>query len=192
MAKGYFIRTDPSPFKIRFDLNEPVKVIKQGDVIYVEYQTYKDVVGFTFIGWSPPKNTDISQDPLRPTTLYEGEEIDVVGVQAVRQAPHKIFLENKKKQEQSESKPTQIKFQEDNTSAVKPPELPAANLSEEELEGDALIAYLKKFGQKNWFIMKKEKAKEYMERLKVDYSSQPDNKTELIRHLKSFIDNQPD
>lgn len=190
MAKGYFQRTDPSPFKVRFDLNEPVKTIKKGDIIYVEYRTYKDVIGFTFIGWEPPKNLELSKDVKRPTTVYEGEELDVVGVQAVKQAPHKIFLENIKKQQQADKHPTTIKFQEDNTPVVKPPETGAVNLTEDDLKGTNLIAYLKKFGQKNWFIMKKDKAKEFMERLGVDYSSQPNNKTELVRYLKKYIDDQ--
>lgn len=193
MPKGYFQRTDPTPFKIRFELTEPVKTIKEGDIIFVEYNVYKDVVGFTFIGWQPPKNFDISKDPKKPTTLYEGEALDVIGVQAHKQAPHKIFLENIKKQQQ-EKVTTEIKFKEDESVPspnVKAPELPAVNISEADLQGNALVAYLKEFAQKNWFTMKKEKAKEYMERLGIDYSMQPDNRSELVRYLKNWIEIQP-
>jgi hypothetical protein len=185
MPFGYFIRSDPTPIKLRFDISKPIQVVNPGDVIYVDYATYKDVVGFKFVGWTPPlKAGEVSQDPKHPTKVYDGEEIDVVAVQAKKQAPHKIFLENLKKEEK-----TVVTYVEDTEeSKVKPPELPAKNITENDMNNDALIAYLKKFSQKNWFVMKKEKAIEYLERLRVDFSDVPNNKNELIKKLKKFIE----
>lgn len=194
MPNGYFERTDPSPIKLRLQLDKPIQIISQGQVIYADYVTYKDVVGFKFVGWTAPtpKGT-ISGDAKAPTTIYRGESINIVSVKGHKQAPHKEFLENIRKQQEK----TDVKFTEEKTPETvsetvpslitePPPPIPSP---EENKESDkiGLTTYLKKFTNKNWFIMKKETAREYLNRLEIDFSNVANNKSELIRFLKEKV-----
>jgi hypothetical protein len=164
------------------DITKPPQIVNSGDVIYADYAVYKDVVGFKFVGWTPPlKQGEISHDPKHPTKVYDGQELDIVAVQAKKQAPHKTFLENLKREEK-----TVVSYVEDTTE--KTPEIPDKNDAENDMNNEALISFLKKFSQKNWFVMRKEKAIEYLERLKVDFSDVPNHKNELIKKLKKYIE----
>lgn len=182
MPKGYFKRIDPTPYRVRLDLTGPVTTVNQNEVIYADVATFKDVVGFAFVGWqppAPPKPIGLSQDPLNPSDVPGFHNIVAVG--GTRQAPHKVFLENlKKEKEQEKPKPTEIKFVEEETVTQKPPQ-------NKENDKQALVDYLSKFDNKKWFVMKKEDARDYLDRLEVDRSNLPNSKNEFIKLLKDYI-----
>jgi hypothetical protein len=192
MPKGYFKRIDPTPYRVRLELTGPVTTVYQNEVILADVSTFKDVIGFAFVGWNKPQDPNIvSSDPKNPT-LVDGFN-NMVVVQATKQvAPHKLFLEKvKKEQEEQKANPTEIKFVEDVPKAPEPISDAEKTPSDKENDKKALIDYLKKFDNKKWFVMKKEDSKSYMERLGVDYSNLPNSKTELIKHLKDYIKSIP-
>lgn len=183
MAKGYFRRIDPTPYRVRLDLTGPITTVVQDEVIYADVSTFKDVVGFVFVGWQPPPkpSSQPSTDPLHPTKV-EGFP-NMITVQGARQAPHKVFLENLKKEKAAE-KPTVIKYVEEEPK----PAAPIAKTPEnKENDKQALIEYLSKFDGKKWFVMKKEEARDYIDRLELDRSNLPNSKNEFIKFLKDYI-----
>jgi hypothetical protein len=184
MPKGYFKRIDPTPYRVRLELTGPVTTVHQNEIIHADVATFKDVVGFVFVGWqppAPPKPEGLSLDPLNPSDVPGFHNIVAVG--GSRQAPHKVFLENLKK-EQEKPKPTEIKFVEETEEATPAPVKTPEN---KENDNKALIEYLSKFDNKKWFVMKKEDARDYLDRLGVDRSNLPNSKNEFIKLLKDYI-----
>jgi hypothetical protein len=189
--KGYFKRVDPQPYRVRLDLFGPITTVQQNEVIFAEVSTFKDVIGFSFVGWTAP-STDISPDIKTPTTI--NGYANMVVVRGERQEPpHKEYLRKLEAE-----KPTKINFVED-TVVEKVPELVdevKAEVVTEKTEMDienertALLNYLGKLEGKKWFIMKKEETKGYLDRLKLDYSHLPNSKNELIKFLREYIDGQ--
>lgn len=186
LRKGYFKRIDPTPYKVRLDLSGPVTIVNQGEVIFAEVSTFKDVVGFVFVGWNQPAKVDepISTDPLNPSQI-DGFK-NMVVVQATKQvAPHKLFLENLKKDKEKE--PTEVKFVEDIVVPIEP--VPVLTKAPENKENDkkALVEYLKKFDNKKWFVMKKEDARDFLDRLEINRDNLPNSKNEFIKCLRDYI-----
>jgi len=184
MAKGYFKRIDPTPYRVRLELTGPVTIVQQNEVIYADVSTFKDVIGFVFVGWqppAPPKPEGLSLDPLNPSDVPGFHNIVAVG--GSRQAPHKVFLENLKKEKEN-PKLTEIKFTEDVVEVSVPPE---KTPQDKENCNKALIEYLSKLDNKKWFVMKKEDARDYIDRLGIDRSNLPNSKNEFIKLLKDYI-----
>jgi hypothetical protein len=188
--KGYFRRIDPTPYRVRLDLFGPVTTVNQGEVIFADIDTFKDVIGFTFVGWTNPSET-ISTDPARPTKVQGFDNIVVVGaVKQENKAPHKVFLEQmrqKIEEEKQITNPTNViaKEQEDVIKDVVVDE----KIDTTTLDNTALIAFLKKFDRKKWFVLKKHDAISYMDRLKIDYSNLPNDRKEYVKFLKDYITN---
>jgi hypothetical protein len=184
MAKGYFKRISNTPYPVRLDLSGPVTVVQPEEVIFAEVATFKDVIGFVFVGWNPPQPPSISTDPLHPSKVQGYSEIGMVAVQGVRQAPHKVFLENHKSEREKE-KVTEIRCYE--AEEVKPIPAPLKTTENKENDKQALVDYLSKFDNKKWFVMKKEDARTYLDRLDIDFSNLPNSKNEFIKLLKDYI-----
>ena len=186
MPLGYFERIDPTPFKVRLDISQPVRIITQGEIIHADYYTYKDVVGFRFVGWTKPRQTqaDISSDVTKPNPVYKNNTVSIVVARGEKQAPYKQFLEEKKA--------TEIKFKEEEntddtpTDKIEVPQVPVV-VENKEQDRKGLIEYLKKLTAKNWFVMRKEDARGYMERLGIDYSNTANNRGEFIKFLKDKL-----
>jgi len=184
MPKGYFKRVGKGSYRVRLDLTGPVTTVHEGDVIHAEVSTFKDVIGFEFVGWAAPQNV-ASTDPHHPSRVDGSDHLIVV--QAAKQpptAPHKAFLE-RIKQEQ-ELKATEIKFIEEEATP-EPPPVPSTVPENKENDKQALIEYLTNLDNKKWFIMKKEDARSYLERLEIDISNLPNSKNEFIKYLKDYI-----
>ena len=189
MAKGYFRRISPTPYPVRLDLSGPVTVVNKDDVIFADVSTFKDVVGFIFVGWTKPPSSpvNISSDPLKPTKV-DGYK-NMVVVQAAKQvAPHKIFLENLKKENDGvkpdTATPTEIVAIDDDEAL---PAAPQKTAEDKENDKKALVEYLSKFNNSKWFIMKKEDARDFIDRLELDRSNLPNSKNEFIKLLKDYI-----
>jgi hypothetical protein len=192
MRKGYFKRIDPTPYKVRLELTGPVTIVYPDQVIYADVATFKDVIGFEFVGWTKPADaTQSSSDPAHPIKVSELGDMKIVAVQGQRQAPHKVFLENLKKEKESKKEePTVVKFVEESepqTPQTPPPPSPTASPEDKENDKKLLIECLSKFDQKKWFIMKKDVALSYLDRLGVDYSLLPNSKNEYIKCLRDYI-----
>jgi hypothetical protein len=186
MPNGYFERIDATPIRLRLNLTDPVQTITQGTVIYADYNTYKDIVGFRFVGWTKPdvNPPSISKDAAKPTHVYKTDAVSIVTVRGEKQAPHKEHIRKLAEQKEQE-KATEIKVIEE-MDAIPELEKPLFE-SDETKDKQGIIDYLKKFTQKNWFIMRKEDARSYMDRLGIDYSNIANNRGEFIKFLKEKI-----
>lgn len=77
---GVFRRDDSTPFKVLE--NGKVRSVKKGEIAFLEYETYKDVWGFSFLGFAdmskqPSKNKKIEVEEIKEEVEETPTSIEV-------------------------------------------------------------------------------------------------------------------
>jgi hypothetical protein len=144
---GVFRRMDETPFKVLE--SGKVRLLKKGEIAFLDYEIYKDVWGFRFEGF-------LRKGMKRPEPTKQ--EITIKEVTSKEETLEDVRVEEVRVEE--------VK-RENNT--------------------DSLIKELKKLDKKDFFVMKKDTCKEYLDQLEIDYSKIKDDKWSLVKFLQGIL-----
>lgn len=188
--KGYFKRVANTPFRARLDLSGPVITVNPDQIIYAEATTFKDVVGFEFVGWKLPNEQKIEQ-----TSFQVNDFPYLTAMVGKAEPPHKKFLEEKKKEidliKEIKQEETPVNCVDEVIELEDKMVIEDKQVLKALTDKDEIVKKLMSYKKQNWFLMKKDEAKQFLLLLNIDISIVKDNRNELIATLKRYIDSHP-